>query len=195
MRQDRAETTRKQILDAAMECFARQGYDGVSTAAIAKAAGVSQGIIFHHFSTKEGLFSAIVRTGVDAFKECVARAEQSQLSPVERIQFLIRLVGEMTLTYPHRTDIILRQVFSMRLDLEKIEGYGFMEVISAIRDAFEEGKQSGAFADIDTQTAALSVLGIYVANYVGWSMLGKTYDFIHALGRACSMFIEGVVRR
>ena len=195
LRKDRSETTRTQILEAAMVCFARRGYDGASTAEIAKAAGVSQGIIFHHFGTKEGLFAAIVRSGIDDFKECVAKAEQSKLTPPEKIQLLLRLMGEMALAAPARTEIIIRQVFSLELNPEKVGALGLMEVISTIRDAFEEGKKSGAFGDIDTQTAALSILGIYVANYVGWSALGKSYDFVHALGRACSMFRDGVARR
>lgn len=45
----------EQILDAARRCFLEQGY-GVSTAAIAKAAGVSEGSIFKRFETKERLF-------------------------------------------------------------------------------------------------------------------------------------------
>lgn len=45
----------EQILDAARRCFLEHGY-GVSTAAIAKAAGVSEGSIFKRFETKERLF-------------------------------------------------------------------------------------------------------------------------------------------
>ncbi|HEY3447506.1 MAG TPA: TetR/AcrR family transcriptional regulator [Myxococcales bacterium] len=194
-RQDRSEATRKQILDAAVQCFAKQGYDRTSTAAIAKAAGVSQGIIFHHFATKEGLFSAVLRTGIDGFKDCLNKAEQSHLAPAEKIQFLLRLMGEMAMAESSRTEIIIRQLFQVQLDPEMVEASGIMGVISTIRDAFEEGRQSGAFGEIDTQTAALSILGIYLANYVGWSALGKSYDFPHALQRGCSMFLEGVTRR
>lgn len=45
----------EQILEAARRCFLEQGY-GVSTAAIARAAGVSEGSIFKRFETKERLF-------------------------------------------------------------------------------------------------------------------------------------------
>lgn len=45
----------EQILDAARRCFLEHGY-GVSTASIAKAAGVSEGSIFKRFETKERLF-------------------------------------------------------------------------------------------------------------------------------------------
>ena len=47
----------EQILEAARRCFLEQGY-AVSTAAIAKAAGVSEGSIFKRYTTKERLFEA-----------------------------------------------------------------------------------------------------------------------------------------
>lgn len=194
-RHGRSEMTRNRILEAALHSFAKHGYDKTSTEAVAKAAGVSQGIIFHHFGTKEGLFSAIVRQGIEDLDACVEQAEQSGAPPPEKMQLLLRLMGEMALAHPARTAIIIRQLFHMDLDAEKVERLGIARVIGTFRNAFEEGKQTGAFGDIDTQTAALSVLGIYLSNYVGWSALGKGDDFVPALGRACKMFIEGVARR
>lgn len=195
VRQERSEATRNQILEAALSCFAKHGYDKTSTEAIAKAAGVSQGIIFHHFGTKEGLFSAIVRKGIEGIDECVERAEQSGLAPPAKLQLLLRLMGEMALAFPARSGIIIRQLFQIDLDAEKMEGLGLARVIATFRDAFEEGKKSGAFGDIDTETAALSVLGIYLAIYVGCSASGNREGFLPALQRACAMFLEGVARR
>lgn len=48
------------ILTAALELFANHGYHGVSTNKIAKAAGVSEGLIFRHFKNKKGLLDAIL---------------------------------------------------------------------------------------------------------------------------------------
>jgi len=59
--------TKKQlnILMTAMNLFAADGYDGTSTSAIAKEAGVSEGLIFKHFKNKEGLLEAIIAFGMD----------------------------------------------------------------------------------------------------------------------------------
>jgi AcrR family transcriptional regulator len=195
VRHERSEATRHQILEAAMQCFAKQGYDKTSTEAIAKAAGVSQGIIFHHFGTKEGLFSAIVRQGIEALEGCAERAEQSGLPPPEKIHLLLRLMGDMSLEYPRRTRIIIRQLFQMDLDAEKTEKLGIARIIATFRSAFEEGKQSGVFGEVDTETAALGVLGIYLVNYLGWPLLGKGHDFVPALERACAIFLQGAARR
>jgi AcrR family transcriptional regulator len=195
-KRERSEGTRQHILEAALSCFARHGYDKTSTSAIAKAAGVSQGIIFHYFGTKEGLFSAIVRKSLEGFDECVKKAEQSGLPPSEKIQLLMRLMGERTLAEPYRHEIelIIRQLFQMDLDAQAVEGLGIAGVVGTIQSAFEEGKRLGAFGDIDTQTAALSVLGIFLANFV-WSSLSRGHDFVPALQRGCAMFLEGVARR
>lgn len=55
---------RAEILEIAAELFAEQGYLATSTRALAQRAGVSEGLIFHHFGTKEGVLQALVDEGV-----------------------------------------------------------------------------------------------------------------------------------
>ena len=43
------------ILDAAKQVFTRQGYEGTSIAAVAKVAGVSDGLIYRYFANKRDL--------------------------------------------------------------------------------------------------------------------------------------------
>jgi len=52
-------TKKDKILAAALELFATNGYNATSTNKIAKAAGVSEGLIFRHFENKKGLLSAL----------------------------------------------------------------------------------------------------------------------------------------
>lgn len=51
------------ILSVALELFATEGFNAVSTSAIAKKAGVSEGLIFRHFGNKDGLLEAILKHG------------------------------------------------------------------------------------------------------------------------------------
>jgi AcrR family transcriptional regulator len=44
---------------AARELFAERGYTAATTAGVARRAGVSEGIVFHHFGSKEGLLTAV----------------------------------------------------------------------------------------------------------------------------------------
>jgi TetR/AcrR family transcriptional regulator, fatty acid metabolism regulator protein len=56
----RLEQRETDILDAATNLFASDGFHGTSTRKIASAAGVSEGTVFHYFSTKNELLLAIL---------------------------------------------------------------------------------------------------------------------------------------
>lgn len=60
---------REQLLDTAAKLFAVQGYAGATTSQIAKAAGVTEPIIYRHFESKRDLFIALIeRTGATTIK-------------------------------------------------------------------------------------------------------------------------------
>lgn len=50
---------RERILDAALRVFAERGFHGATTRELAKAAGVSEALMFRHFPTKEDLYLAL----------------------------------------------------------------------------------------------------------------------------------------
>lgn len=56
------------ILKAALALFTSEGYHATSTSKVAKHAKVSEGLIFRHFGSKEGLLEAIIQMGEEAFK-------------------------------------------------------------------------------------------------------------------------------
>ncbi|MGH6957010.1 MAG: TetR/AcrR family transcriptional regulator [Caulobacteraceae bacterium] len=56
---ERLEATRAAILGAATQLFGEAGYAAVSMDAIAAAAGVAKGGVYHHFESKERLFEAV----------------------------------------------------------------------------------------------------------------------------------------
>lgn len=62
-RHARAEQSRRQVLDAALELFSHRGYRATTVRDIADEAGVSTGSVYHHFEDKEQIF----RTLVDEF--------------------------------------------------------------------------------------------------------------------------------
>jgi AcrR family transcriptional regulator len=56
---ERSASTRSRLVAAALELFARDGYQATSTGAILAAAGVSRGALYHHFAGKQDLFAAV----------------------------------------------------------------------------------------------------------------------------------------
>jgi len=59
----RSESINK-ILDAAFKLFAKNGYESTSIAKIARAAGVSKGLMYNYFNSKEALLESLVNGAV-----------------------------------------------------------------------------------------------------------------------------------
>jgi len=59
-------TAREEILDAAAELFTTRGFTATSTRMIADAVGVRQASLYHHFTTKDDILSALLLSTVTA---------------------------------------------------------------------------------------------------------------------------------
>jgi AcrR family transcriptional regulator len=64
--QRRKEDRPAEITAAAMQAFAEKGYDATRVEEVAKRAGVSKGLLYLYFKTKEELFKAVVRSFVSS---------------------------------------------------------------------------------------------------------------------------------
>ena len=80
---------REQLLDTAVLLFAERGYGGATTAELARAAGVTEPIIYRHFKSKRDLFIAVIdRTGDLTIKQWDQHL-QSAKDPAQRLKRLI----------------------------------------------------------------------------------------------------------
>ena len=59
-REEKNLQTRRRIMDSALNEFSKQGYGASSINTICSAQGISKGIIYHYFKTKDDLFLACV---------------------------------------------------------------------------------------------------------------------------------------
>lgn len=95
-RQKQAAATKQKIYDAALALFAHSSYEGVTVRDICAKAGVSVGIFYHYYPSKENILNE--GFGYDQFDDfikerCLAHEREA---PVENIRFLIRLQLETT---------------------------------------------------------------------------------------------------
>jgi AcrR family transcriptional regulator len=66
-------TAKARIRNAALDLYAEQGEDRVSMRAVAAAAGVTVGLVQHHFKTKDGLRNAVEQLVVDYHAQAIAQ--------------------------------------------------------------------------------------------------------------------------
>lgn len=135
---------RDRILAAAIQAFSTVGYDGASTAGIARAAGVAQPLVHHHFGSKEKLWEAVadaVFARIPALLPASSRPATSDalLSLVDRI---VAFVAD----HPEATRIIAREgaIPNPRLDylLKNYLRETFREVVDWIRASQAAGAVS-----------------------------------------------------
>jgi AcrR family transcriptional regulator len=79
---------RLELLDAALLEFAERGFDRTTVSAIARRAGVSQGLVYHYFDRKEELLRANFERSMDAVRATLDEAAAAP--PAERVGSLVR---------------------------------------------------------------------------------------------------------
>src|SRR5499426_4926941 len=85
----RPEPSRKQLTMAAIDCFARFGYQGTSIDRIARAAGVTKGAIYYHFRDKEDLLFAAVKDRVGGFEQQVLEEVSPTRDALENLRHVV----------------------------------------------------------------------------------------------------------
>lgn len=81
--------SRQKIRETALELFSRQGYHSTSISQIAKAAGVSKGLLYNYFHSKDDLLQKLVEEEVMEGEAALDMALQSSLSPYQQLELLI----------------------------------------------------------------------------------------------------------
>jgi AcrR family transcriptional regulator len=95
---------REEILAIAVRHFAEGGYNGTSTEAIAREAGISQPYLFRLFRTKRELFIACADRACDRVRE-VFRRVAADAPPGEKLERMGEAYIEELL--PERTEILM----------------------------------------------------------------------------------------
>jgi AcrR family transcriptional regulator len=80
---------REQLLAAAAQLFASQGYTATTMQQLAAACGVSKATLYHYVRDKHDLLAQITRSHVARLEALVAEVEALQPNPVARLEALI----------------------------------------------------------------------------------------------------------
>lgn len=104
---EQKEKRREEILAAALDQFIRRGYAATKIKDIAAKAGMSVGLLFHYFESKETLYTELIKLGVSGPRGMLEAIEQ-----VEPLEFF-RLCAEQTLFYAASSDFTAKMFVLM----------------------------------------------------------------------------------
>jgi AcrR family transcriptional regulator len=155
------DTRREEITRAARDLFSRKGYHGTSMPDIARAAGISTGLIYYIFPSKEDILLALCEE-IAALHLGLFQQASDIADPLERFDFIVRELytsldrGSKLLIIMYRDSSTLpRETRQRILDMIKNLDNRFLELIA-------EGQRAGVFAsDIpEPRLLAANVLGL-----------------------------------
>ena len=86
------EEKRTLIMDSALEHFAKEGYHATTITHIAKHAGISKGLMYNYFESKEALLRAIIERSVKEVLNYFDTNRDGYLSEDE-FEFFVRKIG------------------------------------------------------------------------------------------------------
>jgi len=188
---------RQDIIKAAIEVFAQNGFRGTTTRDLAAHAEVNEAIIFRHFNTKQELYSAILEQKLSQGKD--AHWEQfQQLAQAGNDEEFFENFGRHFLER-HEED----STFMRLLMFSALEGHELSEMfLSSIagRDPLasyiQRRMDDGAFRRMDPNLAARAILGMFVAYIQMQEIFGqkklKTFDREEVVKTFVSIFLAGM---
>ena len=184
------------LIGTAASLFASNGFEGTTTKEIAKAAGVSEALLFKHFPTKRALYAAILEdkahyTGLrEAVEEAAKNDDDARLFTLlagSRIRkgadpTLLRLLLFSALEGHELSDMFFQRQYSMFYDL--LAAY----IGRRIAD--------GAFRPVDPQLAARAFFGIIVHHRLLHDIFGLPMHRTHeeTVNEYVSLFLNGLAQ-
>jgi AcrR family transcriptional regulator len=151
----------EEVLDAALDLFARNGFAATRMEDIAKAAGLSKAAIYLYFPSKDDVFKALVETRVVAMRsEIIEIVKTLRGDPIAGLRHVIGVWAASNAD--SRVIAIPRIVLSESARFPELADYYHRVVITQMQgvlfELLEAGIARGLFRNMDPKVAARALV-------------------------------------
>jgi AcrR family transcriptional regulator len=158
----RPEPSRKQLMAAAIDCFARLGYQGTSIDRIARDAGVTKGAVYYHFRDKEELLFEAVKDRIGGFEQQVLEEVSPAQDALDNLRHVVDACFFHATVSNHRRFIITLMIEA--LDTNPRLSAEFRNILRRMRaflvSVVRRGQQRGTLrVDVAAEAAAAIIVG------------------------------------
>jgi AcrR family transcriptional regulator len=155
--QERAEATRRYLVESAARLFEERGYAGTSISDISALSGRTSGAIYFHFASKENLALAVVEATLDTWPEMIAKARAEAAPALDTLVSLSFAVARA-----FRDDVVVRagsRLWTERRAIDAPVPGPFGAWTATVTDLLRQAADAGELAPgVDPGTAALTVV-------------------------------------
>lgn len=154
------EDTRTKILQAALQLFARQGYDGTTTKDLAKSAGVAEGTLFRHFANKKAILIEVATAGwIDILTDLLT--ELSEMGSYKAVSQVMK----RRMLHMRKNSDLMRVCFveaQYHPELrETIQAEVITKMTNVAEAFFETAMEKGIYRRMNPKIVAQVFLGIF----------------------------------
>jgi AcrR family transcriptional regulator len=184
------------LINAAMDLFASYGYRGTSLARIARAAGVTKGALYWHFTDKEDFFLAVAERVLEEWNKVFQWEHPLQTGKEFREYFLkmFETSAELNVTNPW----VSRLLMIITLESHKIGPRVLRSMRKAnnqqlqyLREIIEQGKKLEVFStDIDVEWAATQLWSALIGLQLLWYLHGTRFELRKSFRRQAREFLD-----
>jgi AcrR family transcriptional regulator len=152
----RAERKRQRILEAAGRCFARDGFAKATVEEIARQAGVSKGLVYVHFASKDELLEAVLEETLREWREVTWKDVEAQADgALETIAVMHRSSVRFARSHPVLRTILARDARLLLHPGDRRTRESMAEWRRGLIEILEAGVESGEIRpDVDVERTA-----------------------------------------
>ncbi|HLR62645.1 MAG TPA: TetR/AcrR family transcriptional regulator [Lentibacillus sp.] len=182
-----------QIIEAAVEVIAENGYHASQVSKIAKKAGVADGTIYLYFNNKEDILISVFEEKMGQFIEKIALGISKLRNAEEKLFKLIEMHFHQ-LSEDHNLAIVtqleLRQSNTdLRLKINQI----LKPYLTVIDDIIVEGTRENVFRDdLNSLLARQMIFGTLDEIVTNWVMKEQKYDLVREAPEVHAFIINGL---
>jgi len=183
---------REDLLAAAVRVFARKGYHTCRVSDIAEEAGVSHGLVYHYFTSKDEVLETIFRENWGPIRAAIDGIVELDEPAEERVRKICALVLHAWRRDPETVRVLVREI-SRSPQLQERIGE-FQHTFDSIERLIAEGQRQGSFdPDLHPRFATYALWGTLDEVLTGW-VLGRLPTEPDDLDRA-EATVSAMVRR
>ncbi|CAA6604504.1 Transcriptional regulator [Rhodospirillaceae bacterium LM-1] len=144
---------RAQIIAAAVDLFAHQGYYKTTIQDVAKRAGVSAGLIYQYVRDKEDVLLLSVLDVLESYKQEIPAAIAGLTDPLERFRAAIMAYCRVVDQRREATVLAYRSTKSLSSERRQLIMASEIETNALIAKCIQDGIDAGLFRDVDAALA------------------------------------------
>lgn len=190
---------KKEILDSALYCFAKKGFQVATIDDIVTHSKISKGAIYNYFKSKEDIYLELISEETSSLHERLTEKIATFKTALEKLQYLFDLYSSNNPAKAEQVDSVVVhyefRLFALRDSrlqelLKERSNSFFIEFILAI---LEEGKASGEFKnDIDSMVTA-NLLWAIIDGATFQGISNKDFPYKKVMERTRTMMLNTIL--